>query len=587
VVGCLFTVAALSAALTVQAPPLLRLGVDTEVPVSLSAPLEASWTLGATLGSLERTATDAMSLRYLPPATRQPALVFLFVRDATGLVIASSTLSLEGEGTLNVQTDPKARVVAEVDGVRFGPVNADGRGNAVLRIRAGPFVQTAHISAEDALGNVREKVVPLGAPAAAKHALICTQATATLLSLDDKEIALGVDRGELALENAFPGIRNFSYLAPVRASVGDVATIRAAAHRDVPSCAISLLGGRTEQLVVALARSEHVAGGAPVDVCVRFLDAEGRAGHPVHLARVETTLGTVGSLSNARGEWTLPSAFGGAASAQLRVRARSLEATAVIALRPAALATLEIEAPARLTADANSYAFVVRGRDASGNEVKLDAVNASARTGKTVIEETSKVRYSAPFVVHAGGDELRVTASDSRGTQEAVQRVELSPATPLFSLSARAGVQHNLGGVVSGATSLAFDVRLPFIARVLSLGVEVGLSAGQKKDALMRADVIAASGLLRVLAHPPIPAVDLYVGLLGGLAVGVAWLSGAQLQDARVETQTWAAGGVAGVARGVGRGAVHCELRFVYAGSSALASNVAGLSFGVGYQWFL
>ena len=161
-------IALLFAATLTADPPRLVLGKDAGANLEVKAPAGAKVTITANVGSVGevRREGDAFKARYTPPAVRAPSVALLLARIDEGgdRELAWLAIPLSGSDTMEIETRPGAKVVADVAGHSIGPVVADARGMVRLPMVVPPGVDKATLHITDKLGNTTEKPLDLEPP---------------------------------------------------------------------------------------------------------------------------------------------------------------------------------------------------------------------------------------------------------------------------------------------------------------------------------------------------------------------------------------------------------------------------------------
>lgn len=140
--------------------------VEVEVRVSEEAgPVHAA----ASAGTFDTAAVEdgeTRRFRWTPPDIRYPlaALLAFWVETPEGPPeVAFVRIPLVGRTTLPITTDPGAQVEIEIDGTRFGPVQANRRGRAQVPVEVPPGVKQARVLATR--GTLKtDRVAPLETP---------------------------------------------------------------------------------------------------------------------------------------------------------------------------------------------------------------------------------------------------------------------------------------------------------------------------------------------------------------------------------------------------------------------------------------
>lgn len=158
-------VAALAAASPAAGPPTLDLrprvlklgrGESARVVVRAASPPRLVTSAG-TLGPLRETAPGIYEAELRPPAATYPQLALVAAIGEDG--VAFSCLPLVGRGVAIARTDPHARISVRIRDREFGPVVADGNGEAHVPVEVPPGERFAWH---------RDRRLDLGVPPAAR-----------------------------------------------------------------------------------------------------------------------------------------------------------------------------------------------------------------------------------------------------------------------------------------------------------------------------------------------------------------------------------------------------------------------------------
>ncbi|MBN9685455.1 MULTISPECIES: hypothetical protein [unclassified Corallococcus] len=134
-------------------PGRVVLGQDVTVEVRVRVPRGAGPVrAAASSGTWERTRVEGGAERvfhWTPPPVRYPlwAVLAFWVEDGRAPEVTTVRLPLLGRTTLDVSTAPGAEVVVVVGDARFGPVKADGRGQAQVPVEVPPDATQARVLA--------------------------------------------------------------------------------------------------------------------------------------------------------------------------------------------------------------------------------------------------------------------------------------------------------------------------------------------------------------------------------------------------------------------------------------------------------
>jgi hypothetical protein len=119
-----------------------------------------------TVGNVQSTGRGEFAVTYRPPRQRAPAVALIAAEvEADGEhAVGWLALPLSGSDSMTLQTRPRAKVELTIDGVTFGPVTADARGDATVAVVVPPGVAHATMRVVDPLGNVLERPLDLDPP---------------------------------------------------------------------------------------------------------------------------------------------------------------------------------------------------------------------------------------------------------------------------------------------------------------------------------------------------------------------------------------------------------------------------------------
>jgi hypothetical protein len=163
-------IAALIAAGQFTADPqqfvLGRADAGSELTVRASASAKVSIT--ASVGSVEEVKREGNLFRahYRPPKVNTPAVALLLAQVEEGgeRQLRWLALALSGSDTMEIETRPGADISVEVAGRTFGPVEANEKGIAALRLVVPPGVSKGTLRITDKAGNTNQKPLDLEPP---------------------------------------------------------------------------------------------------------------------------------------------------------------------------------------------------------------------------------------------------------------------------------------------------------------------------------------------------------------------------------------------------------------------------------------
>ncbi|MFO8073362.1 MAG: hypothetical protein R6V85_15970 [Polyangia bacterium] len=214
-------------------PPRILLGETSEARVSTELPDGARRVeLFAAYGSMrdiEEESPGRFAARYLPPEDCRPRIDVVAVRVEmeTGTRWAFHALQLVGQGRAEIRTNPRAEAVIRIGEREFGPVRADARGRASVRVSVPPGTRhgvdgeqrqvdlhTPRTSRIALFSPVEEVGVP-GEKAIELFGVVVAEDGA----VSPESVELEADRGRVeALEMLGDGAFRASYLPPRRGS---------------------------------------------------------------------------------------------------------------------------------------------------------------------------------------------------------------------------------------------------------------------------------------------------------------------------------------------------------------------------------
>src|SRR5437016_860680 len=159
----------LAAALFTSDPQHLVLGrADTGADLELRASGGDKVTFSASVGTVgeQKREGSVVKARYHPPKVNTPGVALILAEvDRDGdRELHWLALPLSGSDTMEIETRPGASVQAVVAGRTFGPVTADDKGVAGLRLVVPPGVSKGTLRITDKLGNMNEKPLDLEPP---------------------------------------------------------------------------------------------------------------------------------------------------------------------------------------------------------------------------------------------------------------------------------------------------------------------------------------------------------------------------------------------------------------------------------------
>lgn len=160
-------IAALLAQLAAN-PAQLVLGSDAGAELSLRAPSAAKVSFSASVGAVSDVRRDGRDVRarYQPPKLKSPAVALILAQidDGDDRELQWLALPLSGSDTMVIETRPESSVEIDVAGRKFGPVTADQKGMASLRLVVPPGVRQGTLHITDKLGNTNQRPLDLEPP---------------------------------------------------------------------------------------------------------------------------------------------------------------------------------------------------------------------------------------------------------------------------------------------------------------------------------------------------------------------------------------------------------------------------------------
>ena len=506
--------ALLALALSAQ-PPLIRLGADARAVLRIQS--EGPPAVSASVGrveSLHKTEDGAWEADYVPPEEALPQVALLAV--ISGEDAAWIAIPLWGEGDAVVKTRPRGRISVEIGDQTFGPVVADEHGEAVVPVVVPPGVQEAHHG---------KRVIPLHVPPSrtlhvalgeAQPSADRAQTVAVYVAAADARgeprrtaaIRLSSSRGDLsALHEREPGL----YQAWLSLSPGAPGPVRVTAAFDdapgfVAETALALGGGPARQIAIAADREKIRADDPQARLHVIARDAAGNA--PGDALQFESDAGEVVATAAAAGEWdltlTLPSAFAGRQSVEVRATAAHASAKRALPLVAGAPQTVAFERPsASVVADGASHLRLkVQVVDRFGNAVEGVRPEISADQGTAAIEENGGALYASyvpPALRSRGGTTLSLRAGELVGRTQ----VTLLPDVKAIAISPKAGLLSNLSGFSAPLLGVEGAFRTDRLGPLLAFALEADY-AYRAQSELVRsgtAEALAESRIDLLLVH--------------------------------------------------------------------------------------
>lgn len=606
-----------------QGPARLLLGRDTSATFSVSFQGSAPPRLSASSGHFDAATLQpdgSWKAVYHVPSDRIPRAVIALARDATGAPLGWTVVPLWGNPTLSIDSEPNAQVSVRVAGREYGPTTTDAEGHARLRVEVPPGTRQATLRAKDALGNRRERPLPLAIAPFARVVAACPTATDDrlwLFSVDARgrpeartPLDPQMEGGQLSkLERRAPGVWN----ARLSAQAGNLAKtamirVRQRGRSDaVATCEAELPGELPNAVSLSAAPADDpgssassvVAGSAvslrvrlsyagqrhPIADRLRLRASRGRLGKPQKLAPDEYSV-----------EFRAPESLAQANREQIVVELldSGLEASLELSLRAGPVARIELAPePLALPADGESERLIrARVVDAFGNPIAGARLSARALGSVSPFRQGTEgyweARYRAPRSPIERVDRVQLQVEPAGPTQTAPVRLFAKAGT--LRLSARLGVSHNFGVLTTPLSLLRLSARLPVLDGRAFAGVQAGWFGGgtERRDLDDRVDVStrvsAVPALLLAGYALPLGAVELTAGVEGGLVVAQTRIE-SELTGVDEQIAAHAAfGGFFGAEVALGPGHVALEAALLRASATGSASgNLAGLQLSGGY----
>jgi hypothetical protein len=540
--------------------------------------------------------------RYTPPATRHPQLVVIAAYAESGRVLDFTTVPLHGEARLEVDSDPNVEVRGRIGGVESAPVRTDAKGHAVLELVVPPGVEAFELVARGARGPLATRRIPLELPPVPRALAICAPSgdRVAVVALDKRgapatgqlEVELkpaGVARVR-AVEIKGGGVFEVGIEPEADAPLGAVvaAWVRMAGDPLAASCTVP--GADPTAFAVTLDRPARDAGvDAPVKVTITPSWPPGRLRRAPEV-ELEPSLGTTTPVRVLPGgtleaEWRVPSVFGGARQAELKLRPRRASLSPVRAgleLRPGAPVRMSVIAPGPLSADGRSGGYILaRLLDAQGNEVPPGV----------------RVRYQAPLLREPRGRPDRGITQQSLKVSDAPSGVAASVPVTLhrgprrWEAGVSVGYLSNFARVSAGVVIASLRARLPLWGERPFVAIDVGFHGGDGQAVSPDPDDPIAIAVRAVPLRARVgwefrtPFVRPYLAF----GVGAAWsettLTSQRLGRVVSDGWTWLVSGALGAAMRAGPGRLGVELAYAHApiNREGVSGNVAGLSLTAGY----
>jgi len=479
-------------------PALIRLGADARAVLRVESAEKPA--ISASVGrveSLRQSGNGAWEAQYIPPedALPQVAIVTAVAADEAAFI----AIPLWGEGDAVVKTRPRGRISVEIGEQTFGPVVADDHGEAVVPVVVPPGVQEAHHGKRViALHVPPSRTIHLALGRAVVEAdraqtvpVFVAAVTARGEPRPGASVRLAASRGELsALHEASKGLYvAWLALAPGRPGEARITAALDDAPQFVAAGSLPLRGGAARQIDISADRARIDADEPTARLHVSGRDA---AGNPCgEDLSFEATAGDLVAKASAPGEWevtlTLPPAFGGRESVEVRARSSQASASKTLPLVAGAPQTAAFErGSASVVADgASRLRLRVDLRDRYGNPVRGLRPELSAGEGSAELEEREGALYAAyrpPVLETRSGTTLALRA----GSLEGRAQLTLLPNVKALAIGAKAGVLSNFSGF--SAPLIGVEAAL----RTARFGPQLALSLGADYARRSQTELVAS-----------------------------------------------------------------------------------------------
>jgi hypothetical protein len=589
-------------------------------------------------GDVEDAGDGSYRVTYRLPQETHPQAVLLAV-VTEGARPASAVLKLRAKVDLPVRTDkPRVKVSLQLRGRAFGPVQADDQGRAKVPIEVGPGDTEAQVVGVDEFGNQTRRTVQIPIPPAPRLVGFAARAglaadgkdsvEITLLAIEPdgspaKELKLVAQRpaGKLgSIEPLAPGMVRVRFISPAKLDRPKLTLgllLKGDEQRSHREFTFALSAGRPDRLLAKATPERLTADGrAKATLVLQLTDQAGNPldGYPLAL---RCSPGSVSALETqragrAQAEYTAPLGLSGAVvcTAELTGEPR-LKSEVRLTLEPPVPAKLRLQtSAAKLPMDGVSQGRIeIEVFDAAGQPLPGVQVSIQAPLGGLdKVSEDGQGRYHATFTAPRGeqGTKLRLEVTAGAGPAPLKDSLILElegvepppPPAPWVSLGPAAAYMTNFGLLDWAGASLELDVRMPGLADVLYLGLELGYRRGWSRDEIAsggeaEVDLDLFPVHLLVLCKPLPHAPATPVLGLGGGGSFVRWaVGGPEGSLERGHAELWSSLAVLGVEIRAGRGAFAVLARYLYAylneraapGGSHVRGSVGGLDVSLGYR---
>jgi hypothetical protein len=499
------------ASLGIRAEPAsLALGRGARAAIVVDADGDAAPTLSASVGRIEGVrpiAGGGYVGSYLPPREAYPqvAIVTAMTADRFGWV----ALPLVGRGIATARAPPGASIQVTIGAATFGPVRADGRGEARVPVIVPPGVRFAYHRDEP----LDLRIPPtLHVHLAAGRSEVPADATAEVPVVAVAVASDGSPRagapleifathGEIELAEVAAGTFAGIWRVPAGAPGVVIATARLL-DEPGPSSAIRLSRpvGAPARIEIAGAPARASAeDDVPVTLRLGVTDA---VGNPVAVEpRVETTVGSVsGPVALGAGAWEAKLAFpreiGSARRAEVTVRAAGLEERIAIDRVGGAPTRLAVASEASaLVADGGAETRVrVTALDRFGNAVVIPAPHVEVTRPAAVGAEADDSSWVFRYRPRRAREDAAEVLSIRAGALESIARIALVAPERRLAIAPKLGVGVTTGGVRPSYAAAEASYWTAALGGRLGVALELGWLVHERTDAV-------TAGALAVPVH--------------------------------------------------------------------------------------
>lgn len=576
----------------IDAPSSAVLGKDKRFVVRLTPVTGKLPQLHVNVGSLSpirRTAGKGAELVYTLPTQKYPQRAIFVATDPAGRPIDWLAVPLYGQAQIGLSTEARARVTVKVGSVEYGPILADGKGNARVGIFAPPGLSDVLSTARDRLGNVKRRPVSLNAPAYSQVTAICPKQadrvyavgvshTGTVLS--PGEIEFKSHRARFAPPSRAPGgVTQALLTLAADTQLGDkVAVAARRSGSDVPGsrCVVDVQGGPVKRVSVKAGTTAYVAGSDKVVALrIELKDATGKPAQPA-LPALDVDMGTIDKLRLDKratyvAQWRLPNRFGARRKATVRARVAGIESEPLaLDLRSGPIATIQMSADRYVLAADGTTTTTVQAQpyDAFGNPAPVDALVYRARGKLARVAPQARplrLRYRAVESRIRVVDQVVVRDPASKASGRLF--ITLTPDLGSVGVTARMGVMTDFSDVLGPSLVAAAQLRTPLWSGRVFGRVQIGLSrSSNTESAIMPAGEsvtetvtllpVMAGGYVDIVTAP----VAIYAGLAGGAVYSAVGVESPNTGRVVNTSLSWAISGSVGAHFPAGPGDVTIEL---------------------------